>query len=140
MCAGDHRALIDAKMPDYEQALRRLAVNDDQFVAALLAQNDTEIAGLCHDPRLCALVRLGALIANEGTPASYQSAVNSALAGGATVEDVIGVLTAVAATVGSARVVAAAPRLARAVGFDVDEALDADEPASGRPRSSQARS
>jgi 4-carboxymuconolactone decarboxylase len=116
-------------MPDYEQVLRRLAVNDERFVAILLAESDAEIPGVCHDPQLRALLRLGALIANEGTPASYQSAVNSALAAGATVEDVIGVLTAVAATVGSARVVAAAPRLARAVGFDVDAAFEADEQA-----------
>jgi hypothetical protein len=35
-------------------------------------------------------------------------------------DDVIGVLFAVAATVGSARVVAVAPRLGRAVGIDID--------------------
>jgi len=120
-------ALIGA-MTDHARTLRRLAVNDDRFVATLLAQSDGEIAGVCADPQLRALLRLAALIADEGTPASYQSAVNSALAAGATIEDLVGVLTAVAATVGSTRVVAAAPRLAGAVGFEVDTAFDPDEP------------
>ena len=57
-----------------------------------------------------ALVRLAAVIASNGAPASYQSAVDAALAAGAPVDDLIGVLIAVAATIGNARVVAAAPR------------------------------
>ena len=114
-------------MGDHARTLRKLAVNDDRFVATLLAQSNGEIAGVCADPQLRALLRLAALIADEGTAASYQSAVDSALAAGATVEDVIGVLTAVAATVGGTRVVAAAPRLAGAVGFEVDAAFDPDE-------------
>jgi 4-carboxymuconolactone decarboxylase len=71
-----------------------------------------------------ALFRLAALIAGEGTTASYLSVVESALAAGASVEEIIDVLIAVAGTVGSTRVVAAAPLLARAVGFDVEEAFD----------------
>jgi 4-carboxymuconolactone decarboxylase len=65
-------------------------------------------------------------LAGGPTTASYQSVVKSALAAGASVADIIDVLLAVAGTVGSARVVAAAPLLARAVGFDVDEAFDSE--------------
>ena len=120
-------------MADHEQTLRRLALNDEQIVASLLAQSGPEIAGGCRDPQTRALVRLAAVIASDGTCASYQSVVDSALAAGASVEDVIGVLIAVAATIGSARVVAAAPLLARAVGFDVDAAFDCDHaPRSAR--------
>jgi 4-carboxymuconolactone decarboxylase len=117
---------------DYEPTLQRLAVSDDRLVASLLAQSDFDIGGGCREAQMRALFRLAALIAGEGTTASYQSVVESALAAGASVEEIIDVLIAVAGTVGSARVVAAAPILARAVGFDVDEAFDIDE----APRSS----
>jgi 4-carboxymuconolactone decarboxylase len=119
---------------DHEQTLRRLALNDERFVAALLAQSDPEISGGCSDPQVRALVRLAALIASDGACASYQSVVDAALAAGAPIEDLIGVLISVATTIGSARVVAAAPLLARAVGFDVDAVFDADHaPSSPRP-------
>jgi 4-carboxymuconolactone decarboxylase len=117
-------------MTDYEQTLRRLAVSDDRLLASLVAQSDPAIAASARDAQVHALVRLGALIAIEGSGASYVAVVESALAAGASVEEVIDVLLAVAATVGNARVVAAAPLLARAVGFDVDAAFDDDEPPS----------
>lgn len=113
-------------MRDYEQTLKRLALNDEKLVASTLSQNQTEIGSGTGDPQTLALVRLGALIAIAGTPGSYQSAVDGALAAGAPVEDVVGVLIAVAPTIGSARLVAAAPLLARAVGYDVDAAFDHD--------------
>jgi 4-carboxymuconolactone decarboxylase len=121
-------------MPDYELTLRMLALNDERSVAALLAQGDFESSGGCSDPQVRALVRLAALIAISGAPASYQSAVDAALAAGAPVEDLIGVLIAVATTIGSARVVAAAPRLARAVGFDIDAAIDGEDAPSSPNR------
>jgi 4-carboxymuconolactone decarboxylase len=111
-------------MTDYRQTLQRLAVSDDTLVASLLSQNHPSIGASCDTERICALFRLAALIAAEGTIASYLSVVESALAAGASVEEIVDVLLAVAGTVGSARVVAAAPLLARAVGFEVDEAFD----------------
>ncbi len=102
-------------------------MNDERVVASL-AQSDPELGGVCADSEVRALVRLAAVIASQGTCVSYQSVINSALAAGASVEDVIGVLLAVAPTVGSVRVVAAAPLLARAVGFDVDAAFECDQP------------
>jgi alkylhydroperoxidase/carboxymuconolactone decarboxylase family protein YurZ len=112
-------------MRDYEQTLRKLALNDDEVVASVLAQSQTEGAS-GSDPQTLALVRLAALIAIAGSPGSYLSAVDAALAAGAPVEDVVGVLIAVAPTVGSARLVAAAPLVAGAVGYDVDAAFDRD--------------
>jgi 4-carboxymuconolactone decarboxylase len=112
-------------MTDYEQTLRRLALNDEKVLVSILSQGQPEIGG-DQDPQTVALVRLAALIASPGAAGSYQSAVDGALAAGAPVEDVVGVLIAVAPTIGSARLVAAAPLLARAVGYDVDAALDRD--------------
>ena len=47
-----------------------------------------------------------------------------ALASGATVDEIVGVLIAVAPTVGLARVVSAAPAVAAAIGYDIDAALE----------------
>ena len=121
-------------MPDDEVTLRMLALNDERSIAALLAQSDTGPASGCSDPQMRALVRLAAVIASNGAPASYQSAVDAALAAGAPVDDLIGVLIAVATTIGSARVVAAAPRLARAVGIDIDAAIDGEDGSSSPAR------
>ena len=119
--------LLNPGMTDYEQTLQRLAVSDDRLLASVLAPTDADVAGSHRDAQMRALCRLAALIAADATPASYQSVVDAALAAGATVEEIIDVLIAVAGTVGSARVVAAAPKLARAVGYDVDEAFDTDQ-------------
>ena len=113
-------------MMDSERTLRRLAVSDNQLVASMQAQSEPAVGGGRHTEQMHSLFRLAALIAGDGTCASYQSVVESARAAGASVEEVVDVLLAVAGTVGSARVVAAAPLLARAVGFDVDEAFDGD--------------
>jgi 4-carboxymuconolactone decarboxylase len=113
-------------MTDYELTLRRLAVSDDRLVASTLAQSEPATGIGSRGEQMRPLFQLAALIAGDGTCASYQSVVASALAAGASVEEVVDVLLAVAGTVGGARVVAAAPLLARAVGFDVDEAFDCD--------------
>jgi 4-carboxymuconolactone decarboxylase len=126
--------LLNFGMTDYEQTLQRLAVSDDRLVASLLSESHPKIGASCDTERIRALFRLAALIAGEGTTASYLSVVGSALAAGASVEEIVDVLLAVAGTVGSARVVAAAPLLARAVGFDVDEAFDSDEAPSAADR------
>ena len=77
------------------------------------------------DPRSAALARLAALIALRAAPATYRRTVDGALAAGASVDDVVDTLKVVARTVGLARVVSAAPGLALAVGYDIDDALEA---------------
>jgi 4-carboxymuconolactone decarboxylase len=121
---GDVRhVLLNSVMTDYELTLRRLAVSDDRLVASTLAQSEPAIGVGHRGEQMRPLFQLAALIAGDGTCASF---VASALAAGASVEEIVDVLLAVAGTVGGARVVAAAPLLARAVGFDVDEAFDCD--------------
>jgi alkylhydroperoxidase/carboxymuconolactone decarboxylase family protein YurZ len=71
-----------------------------------------------------ALLRLAALVALGAQEESFREAGSQARAAGATDDDVIGVLLAVAPTVGLARVVAATPGLALAVGYDIDAALE----------------
>jgi alkylhydroperoxidase/carboxymuconolactone decarboxylase family protein YurZ len=105
---------------EYEDRLRSLALNDERFVESVLAMevDDVEVSRL--DPKTHALVRLGALLAIDAAPASYQWNVDAALAAGATVDEVVGTLVAIAPTVGLTRVVSAAPDVAVALGYDID--------------------
>ncbi len=105
----------------YEETLRRLAIRDEP-IAETVGGADATATGL--DRKTRALVRIGALVATDAAEASYLRPVEAALLAGATKEEVVGVLVAVMPTVGSARVVSAAPRLGLVLGYDVDEALE----------------
>jgi alkylhydroperoxidase/carboxymuconolactone decarboxylase family protein YurZ len=103
--------------PDEEELLRRLAMHDESVtIGAMIGTSG--LIGL--DGKTHALTRVAALIAAESSIASYQWAVDAALAEGATEEDIIDVLLAVAPVVGLARVTSAAPELALALGYDVE--------------------
>jgi 4-carboxymuconolactone decarboxylase len=114
-------------MTEYEDRLRILALSDEGFIRSVLGieQYTAEVSRL--DPKAHALVRLGALLAMDSAPSSYQAIVEAALAAGATHDEVVGTVIAVAPTVGLARVVSAAPELALALGYDVEAALEALE-------------
>lgn len=58
-------------------------------------------------------------------PVSYSWAVEAALAVGATDDEIIATIIAVAPITGVARVVSAAPWVALAMGYDVDQAFEA---------------
>ncbi len=74
-------------------------------------------------PKVDVLVQLGALLALGAATSSLRATVDRAVEAGATEAEIVGVLVAVAPAVGLARVVSAAPRLALAIGYD----LEADE-------------
>ncbi len=69
-------------------------------------------------------MRLAALVAVGGASPSYASHADDAVGTGATRTEIVDVLVAVAPIVGLPRVVAAAPNLAIALGYDTDEALE----------------
>jgi hypothetical protein len=71
------------------------------------------------DPRELMLVRLAALAAVGAPPASYLANAGTASDVGVTLDDVQGVLIAVAPIVGTARSVTAAGNIARAFGFAI---------------------
>ncbi len=105
---------------DMERLLRRLAVNDEESVGMVLS-HQPELAGTAVlRPKVDLLVRLGALVALGAATSSLRAAVDRALDAGATEAEIVGVLIAVAPAVGVARVVSAAPRLALAMGYDID--------------------
>ena len=114
-----------------EEAFRRLTIGDAVLISEMGNPADRPLDTMRLDARTETLLRLGALVALDAPPSSYRAAVNEAQVAGARLEDLLAVLMAVAASVGSARVISAAPRIALAAGYDVEAALESVEPADG---------
>ena len=110
-------------MDEYQQHLRRLAVHDDALLEALVTEGGA-FAPSVIDERTAALVRIAATIAVDAAPASFQHAVALALAAGATSDQIVAILDTVTPVTGTARVVQCAPKVALALGYDVDAALE----------------
>jgi len=106
---------------DYLERLRCLAINDQRF-AMVSVEGEEETPDL--DQKTLALVRLGALIGSGGAAVpSYGALSDAALDAGATVAEIVDVLISVIPVVGLPSVVAAAPQLAMALGYDTIDAL-----------------
>jgi 4-carboxymuconolactone decarboxylase len=117
------------RVATHEEILRRLALHDEQCIQSLLGIRLSDAAAAGLDPKTQALVRLAALTATGGSCVSYGWAVEAALTTGASAEEILGTLIAVAPISGLARVVAATPEVARSLGYDIDhafEVLDSD--------------
>jgi alkylhydroperoxidase/carboxymuconolactone decarboxylase family protein YurZ len=108
---------------NYKEHLRRLAVHDEMLVGELLA-DATALDASRLEAKSQGLVRLAAMIALDAAPASFQQAVAHALAAGATRAEVVATLEAVTPVTGVARVVLCAPKVALALGYDVEAALE----------------
>lgn len=103
--------------------LAAAAAGNADTLASVFAIRDVEAGGDGLDLRTSGLVRIAALVALDGPPASYASQVAMALEGGATPGDVLEVLRSIAGLVGSSKVVAAAPEVMLALGFTLPEDL-----------------
>jgi 4-carboxymuconolactone decarboxylase len=108
-----------------EELLRGLAACDEGSLRSVLAVSlpktrSPQRAGRGLSPPTSALIHLAALLATGGSTTSLRWAVELAVQSGAQDEDLVDVLVAVAGIVGSARVVAEAPRLALAIGYDIE--------------------
>lgn len=112
----------------HEDRLRSLTVNDQAFLHSVLGLELEDLETSCLDAKTQALVRVASLVSLDAAPVSYQWCVEAALAAGATPDEIVGTLLAVAPLAGIARVVSAAPEIALAVGYDVQAALE--EPAT----------
>jgi alkylhydroperoxidase/carboxymuconolactone decarboxylase family protein YurZ len=106
---------------DYLERLRCLAINDKRFAVGSVG-GDGEILDL--DQKTLALIRLGALVAaGSAAVPSYGALSDAALDAGATVAEIVDVLIGLIPVVGLPSVVAAAPKLAMALGYDTNDAL-----------------
>ena len=114
-------------MDEYKHHLRRLAMHDNALLDALAVEG-----GACKTPvideKTAALVRVAATIAVDAAPHSFQHAIALAIAAGATGDEIVASLEAVTPVTGAARVVQCAPKVALALGYDVDAALERRDP------------
>src|ERR1700760_2392716 len=106
---------------DTHQTLSGISSGSSDGLEAALGLREAALKFSGLDARTFALVKLATLIALDAPPASYAWQIANALEEGATAEDFLGVLKAVAPQVGGPRVVAAAPEIMLAMGLAIDE-------------------
>ncbi len=108
-------------MDSVERLLRQLALNDEASVEMVLVQGARPGLDGSLEIKEELLVRLGALLALGAATSSLRTTVTHAVAAGASEAEIVSVLIAIAPAVGLARVVAAAPRLASAIGYELEQ-------------------
>lgn len=106
---------------DTQETLAGISAGDMRILDEALGMREAHLASTGLDARTFSLVKIAALIALDAPPASYAWQVGNALDEGATPEDVLGVLRAIAPQVGGPRVVAAAPEIMLALGLALPE-------------------
>ena len=106
---------------DTHKTLSGIAVGDADILETAIGLREfgREATGL--EGRAYSLVKIAALIALDAPPASYAWQIANALEEGATAEDILGVLRAVAPQVGGPRVMAAAPEIMLGLGLSLPE-------------------
>ena len=92
----------------------------DALPAVDLAELDVSAA----EPRNVALVRLGALLAMNSSTSALQRAAQDAEMAGVSPDEMVRCVVAIASTLGIGRVSSIAPRLALALGFDLNRSLE----------------
>ncbi|HET9259071.1 MAG TPA: carboxymuconolactone decarboxylase family protein [Acidimicrobiia bacterium] len=82
----------------------------------------TEVGSL--DDRTRALVVIAAAVCADSPTHTFTSLVTSAREAGVTEEEILGVLLTVGPVAGESRVVAVTPRVSKALGYDVERAME----------------
>jgi 4-carboxymuconolactone decarboxylase len=108
----------------FQETLRSLAMIDEGFVEheAGLALGLARVSAL--DPKTASLLQVGVSVALGSPAVSLEWSAARALAAGASEDEIADVLLAIAPVAGLGRIVAAAPDLATALGYDVAAALE----------------
>jgi 4-carboxymuconolactone decarboxylase len=111
-----------------QEAFRRLTIGDTDLLGTATDPPSPSLLPGRLDARTEALLQLAALVALDAPPSSYRTVVEAAQRAGVRLEELVAVLVSLAATVGSARVMSAAPSIALAAGYDVEVALEEGRP------------
>jgi alkylhydroperoxidase/carboxymuconolactone decarboxylase family protein YurZ len=114
---------VEVPVADWKRVLVALILHDQSTVGAMVARTPGA-TGPTTDARTRELSRLGALCASGASSAAYADVVQRALSAGVTPDEVVGTLLDVGPIIGTARLVPAASRVARALDFDVDAQLE----------------
>jgi 4-carboxymuconolactone decarboxylase len=109
---------------DTHRTLSGVATGDVSLLDEALGLRQAQMANTALDPRTFALVKIAALIALDAPPASYAWQIANALQDGASPEEILAVLVAIAPQVGGPRVVAAAPEIMVALGLALPEGVE----------------
>ncbi|HEX5828277.1 MAG TPA: hypothetical protein VFY23_12190 [Candidatus Limnocylindrales bacterium] len=109
-----------------ERILSRLALGDD--VGSLPARDTQDLAIDAVDPRHVALIRLGALLAMDASTTSLQRVVQDAQGAGVSPDEIVRCLVSLVPTIGLGQTCSIVPRLALALGFDIDASLEVLRP------------
>lgn len=107
---------------DIRESLRRLTIGDESTLTRLVGLAKDSGTSQSHE---AISARLAALIATDAPEASYRAVLADTAPGRADLDYILTILVAVAEEAGSARVFAAAPRIAAASGYDIEADLDA---------------
>src|SRR6516165_9818579 len=108
----------------FQEILRRLAIVDEDFVEGQAGLGLAPAGLSALDPKTATLLQLAALVAIGSSESSLQWSTGRALAAGASEEEIAEVLLAIAPVAGLGRIVAAAPEVATALGYDIAAALE----------------
>jgi 4-carboxymuconolactone decarboxylase len=106
----------------FQEILRRLAIFDEGFTEAGPARDLAQPSAL--DPKTTALLQVAVSVAIGSSAVCLQWSAARALASGASRDEIAEVLLAIAQVAGLGRVVTAAPKVATALGYDVEAALE----------------
>lgn len=118
MSVSDSGIAVDQATSD---ALAALAIGDAAVLGEAADMRAQLRAGSGLDAKTFSLIKIGALVALDAAPASYLWQVRAALDAGASPQEILGVLTAVAPQTGMPRVVAAAPEIMIALGLELPD-------------------
>ena len=108
----------------FQETLRRLTMVDEDFVEGQAGLGLGLVGVPALDAKIVALLRLGAAVAIGSPGVCLEWSTGRALAAGATEEEIADALVAIAPVAGLSRVVAAAPDVAIALGYDIAAALE----------------
>ena len=106
----------------FQETLRRLAIFDEGFVEAGFGIELDQTSAL--DAKTAALLQVAVSVAIGSSAVCLQWSTARALAAGATKDEIADVLLAIAPVAGLGRVVSAAPKVATALEYDVEAALE----------------
>ena len=108
----------------FQETLRRLAMIDEAFVADEAGLGLGPVSASALDPKTAALLQVGVSVAIGSPAVCLEWSTGRALAAGASEDEIADVLLAIAPVAGLGRIVAAAPEVAIALGYDIAAALE----------------
>ena len=108
----------------FQETLRRLAMIDEGFVESEAGPGLCPAGTSALDPKTAALLQVGVSVAIGSAGVCLEWSTGRALAAGASEDEIADVLLVIAPVAGLGRVVAAAPDVATALGYDISAALE----------------